>query len=77
VISVTLYQTIQEWHAADVEKREIARRLRLDTKTVRRHIRKMLFRTCAADRERRAFRAASTSRGFITISPLTPFGRAR
>ena len=41
MISVALYQTIQEWHAADVEKREIARRLRLDIKTVRRHIRKI------------------------------------
>ena len=41
MISVALYQTIQEWHAAGVEKREIARRLRLDIKTVRRHIRKI------------------------------------
>jgi transposase len=41
VISVALYQTIQESHAAGVEKREIARRLRLDIKTVRRHIRKI------------------------------------
>jgi transposase len=41
VISVALFQTIQEWHAAGVEKREIARRLQLDIKTVRRQIRKI------------------------------------
>ena len=41
MISVALFQTIQEWHAAGVEKREIARRLQLDIKTVRRQIRKI------------------------------------
>ncbi len=40
MISVPLFQTIQEWHAAGVEKREIARRLQLDIKTVRRQIRR-------------------------------------
>jgi hypothetical protein len=38
---VALFQTIQEWRAAGVEKLEIARRLQLDNKTVRRHIRKI------------------------------------
>jgi transposase len=41
VISVPLYQTIQEWHEAGVEKREIARRPQLDIKTVRRQIRRI------------------------------------
>jgi transposase len=41
VISVALFQTIQEWHGSGVEKREIARRLQVDVKTVRRHIRKI------------------------------------
>jgi len=41
VISVALFQTIQEWHGGGVEKREIARRLKVDVKTVRRIIRKM------------------------------------
>jgi transposase len=41
VISVALFQTIQEWHDAGVEKREIARRLQLDIKTVRRQIRRI------------------------------------
>jgi len=38
VISVALFQTIQEWHNGGVEKREIARRLKVDVKTVRRII---------------------------------------
>jgi len=41
VISVALFQTIQEWHDGGVEKREIARRLKVDVKTVRRIIRKI------------------------------------
>jgi transposase len=41
VISVALFQTIQEWHGGGIEKREIARRLQVDVKTVRRHIRKI------------------------------------
>jgi transposase len=41
VISVALYQTIQEWHSSGVGTREIARRLKIDVKTVRRHLRKI------------------------------------
>ncbi len=41
MISMALFQTIQEWRSQGVEKREIARRLQLDIKTVRRHIRKI------------------------------------
>jgi len=41
VISVALFQTIQEWHNGGVEKREIARRLKVDVKTVRRIIGKI------------------------------------
>jgi transposase len=41
VISVAIFQTIQEWHGGGVEKREIARRLKVDVKTVRRVIRKI------------------------------------
>ncbi len=41
MISVALFQTIQEWHGGGVEKREIARRLKVDVKTVRRMIRKI------------------------------------
>lgn len=41
MISVALFQTIQEWHRGGVEKREIARRLKVDVKTVRRIIRKI------------------------------------
>jgi len=36
VISVALFQAIQEWHGGGVEKREIARRLKINVKTVRR-----------------------------------------
>ncbi len=38
---MALFQTIQEWSSQGVEKREIARRLRIDIKTVRRHLRKI------------------------------------
>jgi hypothetical protein len=41
VISVVVYQTIQEWHGSGVGRREIARRLKIDVKTVRRHLRKI------------------------------------
>jgi transposase len=41
VISMALFQTISEWHDQGVEKREIARRLEIDIKTVRRHLRKI------------------------------------
>jgi transposase len=41
VISVALFRTIQEWYGGGVEKREIARRLKVDVKTVRRIIRKI------------------------------------
>jgi transposase len=41
VISVALYETIQEWHGSGVGTREIARRLKIDVKTVRRHLRKI------------------------------------
>ncbi len=41
MISVALFQTISEWHRGGVEKREIARRLKVDVKTVRRMIRKI------------------------------------
>jgi len=41
VISVALYQTIQEWHGSGVGRREIARRLKIDVKTVRRYLRKI------------------------------------
>jgi IS30 family transposase len=45
VISVALYQTIQEWHGSGVGTREIARRLKIDVKTVRRHLRGTRRRT--------------------------------
>ncbi len=41
MISVALYQTIQEWHGSGVGRREIARRLKIDVKTVRRYLRKI------------------------------------
>lgn len=41
MISMALFQTIQEWSSQGVEKREIARRLQIDVKTVRRHLRKI------------------------------------
>ena len=70
MISVTLYQTIQEWHAADVEKREIARRLRLDIKTVRRHIRKIDAGAAALSKSAKPQARSGTVLRAFNFSPL-------
>ena len=48
MISVTFFDSIRHWHDQGMSRREIARRLNVDVKTVRRQLRKMAAGATAA-----------------------------
>ena len=50
VISVTLFDSIRHWHDQGMSRREIARRLNVDVKTVRRQLHKIAAGATAPQR---------------------------